>query len=334
MDTSDDAVDDETLRRLGALLRPVGAVVAAERLTGGLFATTFGVTLADGGRVVVKTAPTDTSRLLTYERDLVRAEALVYALGDGRPGLLTPRLLATDFTRTVLAGDVVVASFLPGVPRDRAGFGPVDDDARAARAQRDLGALMARWHAVTGERFGYLVDGSDLVGETWPEAFGRIVEALLADAERWDVEVPAKEVRAALDAHRGALAEVVTPVLVHHDLWPGNLFVDPESGELVGVIDPERALWGDPLLDLLGADQAGTDPLPARLLAGYADEAGAVLDVTSPAARTRLALYRVLWSLIWIVEATPRAYAADFATWYVGTARANLAKALEELMPS
>lgn len=332
MSTTDEAaVDEDTLQRLRAVLAGLGKVGAVERLTGGLFATTFGVTLDDGRRVVVKTAPTDTARLLTYERDLVRAEALVYALGGERPGLLTPRLLAEDFTRTVFEGDVVVASYLDGVPWERAGFGGVADDARAARAQHDLGAAMARWHTVTGPQFGYLAEGSTLVADTWPEAFERITEALLADAGRWAVDVPAAEVRAALAAHHDALAEVTTPVLVHHDLWPGNLFVDPATGELVGIIDPERAVWGDPLLELLGADQAGGNTLPEGLLAGYAAQAGAALDVGSPAAQARLGLYRVLWSLIWIVEATPRAYAADFATWYVGTARANLRSALDAL---
>ncbi|UJP40322.1 phosphotransferase family protein [Cellulomonas palmilytica] len=331
MNPEADAVDDDTLRRLRTVLAEVGELVGATRLTGGFFATTYRAELADGRAVVVKTAPADESRLLTYEADLVRAEALVYGLGTDRPDLLMPRLLATDFSRSAFAGDVAVASWLPGVPWDRAGFGSVVDDPRAARAQRELGALMARFHGVTGPRFGYLVDASGLVGDTWPQAFGRMVEALLRDAERWDVDVPVRQVLAAVAAHQDALAQVTTPVLVHHDLWPGNLFVDPGTGELVGVIDPERGLWGDPLLDLLGADQSGRDLLPAGLLAGYAEQAGAPLDVTSPGAVARLGLYRVLWSLIWIVEATPRSYDAEFATWYVGTARTNLSAALAGL---
>lgn len=327
----DRPVDDATSLRLRTVLGGVGELVGATCLTGGFFATTYRAELADGRVVVVKTAPADGSRLLTYEADLVRAEARVYALGADRPDLLLPTLVATDFSRTTFPGDVVVASWLPGTPWDRAGFGGVHDDPRAARAQRELGAVMARFHRVTGPRFGYLVDSSPITGDTWPRAFGRMVDALLDDAARWRVDVPHGPVRAAVAAHQEALAEVTTPVLVHHDLWPGNLFVDPGTGELLGVIDPERGLWGDPLLDLLGADQAGTDPLPAGLLAGYADEARAALDVSSPGAAARLGLYRVLWSLIWVVEATPRQYEGEFAAWYVGTARANLDAALTTL---
>lgn len=313
------------------MLVPLGEVRSAARLTGGLFATTYKVTLASGADVVVKTAPADTSQLLRYEHDLVRAEALVYEIGASRPELLMPRLLATDFSRSQFDGDVVIASFLPGTPWQDAGFGAVADDERAARAQRELGALMARLHRVTGPRFGYLVDGSGLVADSWPDAFERILLALLDDARRWGVDVPEAEVREALAANRAALAEVTEPVLVHHDLWPGNLFVDHESGALLGVIDPERGLWGDPLLEVIAADQEGSDTAPAGLMAGYAAEAGAPLDITSPGAVARMRLYRVMWSLTWIIEATPRDYEQEFAAWYVGTARANLRAALEQL---
>ena len=326
-----DVDTDSLLERLREVLAPLGPVRELEPLSGGFFATAFRAVLGDGTEAVVKIAPSDTSRLLTYEHDLMRAEALVYGLASARPDLLMPRLLATDFTRSVLDDDLVVASFLPGEIWDRAGFGSVADDPRAARAERDLGRLMARLHTVAGPRFGYLVDDSPLVGDTWPEAFERIVEALLADGAQWSVELPVGRIRRALAENCGALADVAAPALIHHDLWPGNLFVDPGSGELVGVIDPERALWGDPLLELVAADQSGANPLPAGLLAGYAEQAGASIDVTSPSALARLRLYRVLWSLVWIVEAVPRKYEGEFASWYVATARANLDGALDRL---
>lgn len=342
--TSTDA-DAPPLDRLARVVADLGTVVGAERLTGGMFATTYRVTLAGGRRVVVKTAPVDDDRLLTYEHDLVRTEGLVYALAADRPGLLMPRLLAADHSRTAFPGDVVVAAHLDGVPWTEAGLGSPADDPRAARAERDLGALMARLHEVTGERFGYVgavhvrggeadPPGTRLHGATWPAAFGRMLGALLADAARWGVDVPASEVRDALVRHHEALAAVERPRLVHGDLWPGNLFVDPEDGALVGVVDAERALWADPLVELVGADQVGRGPAPAGLLAGYAAQAGAPLDVTSDAARARLLLYRLHMSLVLCVEAVPRRYDAagePEAFGYLGLAARNVRWALDEL---
>ena len=323
-------VPDDVVDALRRVLAPLGVPERVEPLTGGMFATTYRVTLADGTRVVVKTAPTDTSRLLTYERDLIRSEALVYRLAEVHPGLLMPRVLLTDFSREVLAGDVVVASHLPGTPWLEAGFGPPDDDPRAARTQRELGALMARLHRVTGPTFGYVLPGSALRASTWPAAFTLMVEALLDDAARWGTPVPADEVRAALRRHAAALALVHTPALVHADLWPGNVFVEAATGAVLGVIDPERAFWGDPLFEVVGNDQLGLGPVPAALLAGYR-EAGGHLDPAAPDEAARLALYRLYMSLVLVVEIAPRGYVGDWLPAHRSTAEANLRAVLARM---
>ncbi len=313
------------LDALTALVAPLGALVDAVRLEGGYFATSYRVTLDDGTRVVVKTAPTDTSRLMTYEKDLIRTEALVYGLAAEHPALRMPRVLHTDFTRTVLPSDVVVASWLDGVPQSDAGFGSFADDERAARARRDLGSLIGRLATVTGTVFGY-PQSPALQAATWREAFTAIVEALLADAATWDLDVCADRVRAALDAHGHRLDEVVVPSVVHCDLWPGNLFVDPATGEIVGVIDPERAMWGDPLVDLVGADPMwdGLDRPEDAALVG-------ALDVTSPGAAERLLLYRMWLALVMTIEGSPRGYTGDWAQWYRTSSHANLLRALDAL---
>ena len=38
------------------------------------------------------------------------------------------------------------------------------------------------------------------------------------------------------------------PKLVHWDCWDGNIFV--QSGKVTGIIDWERSLWGDPLMEV------------------------------------------------------------------------------------
>ena len=326
-----DVASDQQLRAaLPGVLAPLGQVVALDRLTGGLFATTYRATLADGTRVVAKTAPTATERLLTYEHDLLRAEALVYRLAADHPELLMPRLLLTDFTRSAVPSDVVVASHLDGIPLQDLADGwtlPADVE---ARVRPQLGALMARVHAVTGERFGYLEPGTALAGSTWPETFDRIVGALLADARRWRTELPEAEVRAAVARHRTALAEVRRPALVHTDLWAGNLFVDPGTLRLTGVIDPERAVWGDPLMELAGADQTGVGPVPDDLLAGYAD-VGPPLAVGTPAGDARLLLYRMSMTLVLLVEMTPRGHTGPEAEAHRTTCEATLRTVLDGL---
>ncbi len=312
---------------LARLLGPLGELRAARALTGGMFATTYVVELGDGTRAVVKTAPDAADRLLSHEHRLLRSEALVYRLAESDPALLMPRLLLADFSHTALPGDAVVASWAPGVP-----VGQVPELAARTAAARDhaLGAVMGRLHALHGDRFGYLDEEGTLRGDTWTEAFGRMVEALLADAARWGVAVPADEVRAAWHRHRDATDDVRAPSLVHADLWPGNLFVDPGSGALTAVIDPERAFWGDPVFDLVGADPLATGVPSPDVVAGHA-RTGEPLPLGTPHGQARLALCRAYLTLVMTVEVAPRGYEGDWLAPYQARVATALRAALDAL---
>jgi fructosamine-3-kinase len=57
-------------------------------------------------------------------------------------------------------------------------------------------------------------------------------------------------IRAVVAAHTDLLATVTRPALLHFDLWDGNVLADPD-GHLGGLVDGERYLFGDPLVDFV-----------------------------------------------------------------------------------
>ena len=209
-------------------------VADAVPLAGGGFGTVWRVDLADGRRTVLKVGPAPEAKLLAYEAGMPGAEAEYLRLvADRAP---TARLLYEG--RDWLFMTLVPGRTLPSLP-------PGTD---TATVRFECGAAVARLHAVTGDRFGYT--GKRPHADTWPAAFTAMVEALLDDAVAWRVALPVDpdRVRAAVAAHRDLLATVTVPALVHFDLWDGNVLVTSD-GHLAGLVDGERYLYGDPLID-------------------------------------------------------------------------------------
>ena len=99
------------------------------------------------------------------------------------------------------------------------------------------------------------------------------------------------------------------PALVHFDLWDGNLLVD-EQGTLTGIVDAERALWGDPHAEFASLALFGTIEADREFLAGYAEAGGAAQP--GPSFSRRQALYRTYLYLLMAVEAAPRGYGAGW----------------------
>jgi aminoglycoside phosphotransferase (APT) family kinase protein len=205
-------------------------------------------------------------------------------------------------------GDYLLMSELPGSPWH--GLGPLGPHDRQ-RLRYQLGTLVAELHTVTGSAFGYPEEPVAPLNPSWRAAFLAMVSAVLDDAERFSVGLPRPTawIRDAVRATSAALDDVRTPVLVHFDLWDGNILLDVTSGsaEIGGLIDAERAFWGDPAADFVSLALFGDIERDAAFLAGYRAGGGQV-EFGEPL-RRRLRLYRIYLYLIMVVEATPRGYA-------------------------
>lgn len=173
-------------------------------------------------------------------------------------------------------------------------------------------------------------------GATWGEAFTAIIMSLLRDARVWDVKLPApdEKILALVDAHRGELDGVTRASLLHFDLWDGNLLCSPADGDaggdtdgdadrdtrgdadggadasglvLTGLVDGERYLFGDPLVDFVSPalfrriEDEATYPGGHPFVRGY----GRSTAFTDGEVR-RLTLYRMHLYLLMVIEMPSR----------------------------
>ncbi len=105
-------------------------------------------------------------------------------------------------------------------------------------------------------------------GKDWYTVFCRMMDMAFSDAKAMsvDLKIPVPTLRSFLENSRSLFEQVTVPCLVHWDLWDGNIFV--KNGRISGLIDWERSLWADPLMEV-GFRTYGQDP---DFLQGYGKE--------------------------------------------------------------
>lgn len=294
-------------------------------LSGGTYNTVEELLLTDGTRYVLKVPPASTVPGMRYERGLLTAEAEFYRAAAAAE-VAAPRVVAVGEDTAV---PYLLMTACPGEPWD----GPVTEAERAP-LRRELGRRLARLHTVTGPGFGYPSGALGPLAPDWRTAFTAMFEAVLDDALDYGARLPRSvdRVAGALRAGRPALDEVTTPVLVHFDLWDGNILLDRSPGEeprIGGLIDGERMFWGDPLADFVSLALLGDIKKDEAFLTGYR-EAGGRAEFDAPA-RVRLALYRAYLYLIMLTETVPRAVDQEQERWVQAVVAPELVVALEEI---
>ncbi|MFJ6215958.1 phosphotransferase family protein [Streptomyces sp. NPDC092296] len=292
---------------LHGALGPQAVIAESTECTDGWFNAVYAITLADGRECVVKVAPAPGLKLLRYEVDLLHTEAHFYRQSAGT-GMPHAELLHADLDEGFL-----LLERLRGKPLEhvREGMSP----AVLAGVRHQLGAAAARLHTATGPAFGYPRRDGHTRSDSWRTSFLTIIDDILTDAAELGTELPAPPDRIAelIGRHADALDEVTRPSLVHFDLWDGNAFVLPQpdgSWRLEGIIDGERAFYGDPLAELVSLAMFIDPEDSPGLLEGYAEGAGAPLVLDGPA-RRRLALYRIYLDLILVTEGATRGFSGE-----------------------
>lgn len=113
----------------------------------------------------------------------------------------------------------------------------------------ETGRLNRRINSIKGPYFG-LPGQPEIQGEDWFFVFYRMFELGVMDARKRniDLKISKDAMLGLLWRDREIFKEVAEPSLVHWDLWDGNVFV--KNGKITGLIDWERSVYGDPLMEV------------------------------------------------------------------------------------
>jgi aminoglycoside phosphotransferase (APT) family kinase protein len=219
---------------------------AVQELKEGWFNASYAIRLADGRQVVLKIAPPPHVEIMTYERDIMATEVAAMRLVAQNPAIPVPEIYFYDDDHDVCDSDYFFMAKVEGENlnqmKAKLPLEPLEP------LELQIGGIIREINTFPGTYFGY-PGNPDLRAETWREAFIKIVESVLEDAARKEVafDFNYDDFRSVLEKHAPALDEIIQPCLVHWDGWSSNIFV--REGRVVGLIDFERALWAEPLME-------------------------------------------------------------------------------------
>jgi aminoglycoside phosphotransferase (APT) family kinase protein len=231
----------------------------------GWFNVAYLIRLRDGRRVVLKIAPPPQVEVMTYERGAMAIELTALELISTHTTVPVPAVHFADRSHDLCDADYFFMAYVDG---DNLGIvketlPPGERDAYGEA----LGAATRELNTIRGPAFGPLA-GSGV--PTWREWFTRMLEDVLRDGERRDVDLgwDYATVRAVIAQHADCLDAVTEPRFVEWDLWDSNVLI--RDGKITGIIDHERAYYGDPLIEAgFVATQLPAFGDPAAFLHGY-----------------------------------------------------------------
>lgn len=271
----------------------LGVVDAIKEVEAGEFNTIFQIRSGEN-RYFIKFGSSPEVKVLSYEKDILNTEITFYETLEGS-AVKRPQVVFSDKTREKVGVDYFVMEAL-NVSLLGYTFPSVK---QRKRFSYQLGANLAELHKIKGEGFGYPQCG---LKQTWADAYKGMVNNLIADATVLEVKLDAYRINSVIERAEKYLNEVTEPSLVHFDVWVGNIFVS-KTHNFQGLIDWERAMWGDPVGDFISLNLFKDFEKNEYLLKGY--NSVTPFEVNE-SIRIRANLLRMYLGMIMMVEPCTR----------------------------
>jgi aminoglycoside phosphotransferase (APT) family kinase protein len=237
-------------------------VASFERIRTGKYNVSYDVHLYPNGHsgqppaVILRIAPPAQTGGTFYEIGMMAQEPKVHEIVRRETHLPIAEIYSYDSSHSVVDRDFVIMQKLPGTALSeiRGLTVPLYD-----HVLEQVGRMLAELHHVTSDHYGYFGEHHCMTPQPdWPRAFhvmwNRLADDIVA-AGGYDEQESAK-VRLLYDKFTDAFDPEVEASLLHMDIWAQNILTDA-TGTVTGLVDWDRALWGDPEIEFAVLDYCG-----------------------------------------------------------------------------
>jgi len=243
-------------------------------------------------KVVLKVAPSSNEHTLTYEEDIMKREVKVYHILSNHK-LPVRKVLCSNFNKDIISSDYYIMEFIEG--DNLFGNEHIDKDI----VYNQLMEYMAVIHNVKMDHFGY--DNLQVFHPTMSETYLTMMNNLFIDLTNIHQELPdyLEELMIIVKEKATLLDNCIEPHLLHFDLWEGNVLV--KNNEITGLLDAERSLNGDPIMDFVTLNINIFDEENKKYIDVYNQYAAQKITLDS-STYTKYILYKVYLFFIMYVE--------------------------------
>lgn len=267
-------------------------------LTEGMCNAAYLVKFSDGSESILKIAPGESTGLLSNEVNMMDAEVKAMNIVRKSNLIKVAEVQYYDTSKTICSGDYFFMEVIEG----QSLFSVMESmsEEEKQRLHYEIGQTERRLTDICGEKFGLLGDEEHQYTDLFDFVY-YLISNVLSDARKKEIVigVEAGDILTRLERDRDIFDAVSRPTLVHWDMWEGNIFV--KNGQISGIIDWERAMWGEAFLD----DRFRRHTRNADFLKGYGRENFSKEEMR------RICWYDVLLYLTMMTEGAYREYPDD-----------------------
>lgn len=298
-----------TVNQIEKLFKKAGfrKISGIEPLGDGEYNAVYSVT-ADGRDYAVKIAPSPDCEVLTYEKDMMKAEIYWYEQLHKKTDIKAPAIIYSDFSRETIGTDWFIMEKIGGNALRHCKLSEQEKE-ESERAILDVAAAM---HKTYNNEFGYPT-GEKFA--TWYDTLEHIINDLIKDCAKKGYKCRNGErMLSALKNYKDVFTDVEC-TMVNFDLHTGNMMYDPEN--LTGkywIVDLERGFWGDKILDFVCFDAMHPMEKKTKTLAYYNCIAEKKI-VADEGIKLRYAMGQALMGLIMETEKYYRYTRHHFGWW-------------------
>ncbi|MBR5932368.1 MAG: phosphotransferase [Treponema sp.] len=234
----------------------IGNVTETAALGNGEFNSAYKVTCDNGISYVLKIAPPEDAKVLTYENNMMKSEVFWYSKMHEKTDILCPKVYVSDFSKNIIKSNCFIMELMKGKPVWEMGLSEKEFD----EVQKQKITMLTKIHKITNDGFGYIQTG---LYASWYEALKNMALNLVADCKKLGYDTPYGEKFVSLiDKYKNILNGAPCR-MVNFDLWDSNVLYNGETKKICWI-DPERGFWGDPVADFITLGPGPREPLSAK----------------------------------------------------------------------